>query len=223
MKTQQTDITSQVVALFRQLQQERQQHQARIEEIDRALAQVSGTAAVAPAKPAAQPAAAQPAAAGVARRGRGGNAMPLRVALAQVLAQGPKTKEELMAGVKKIGYRFVGTNPMNSLQAFLYGPGKKLFKRAEGKTFALPGGAAAPAPAAVKAAVPVKTAKRNISPASRRKMAEAARKMWADRRNAAKTPAPKPAKAKRPLSAEARKRISDAVKARWARQKAAQK
>ena len=209
MKNKQTDIVSQVVALFRQLQQERQQHQARIDKIDHALGELSGAAPVVSAKPAAQPAAA----AVVTRRGRGGNAMPLRVALAQVLAHGPKTKEELMSGVRGIGYRFAGSNPMNSMQAFLYGPGKKLFKRVEGKKFVLAGGAAGSA-AAVKGAAPATKAKRNISPAARKRMAEGARKRWAAQRGGVKAAAPKPAKARRALSAEARKRISDAVKAR---------
>ena len=215
MKNKPTDIVSQVVDLFRQLQQERQQHQARIDAIDRALGEIGGTAPVATAKPAAKPATAAVA----TRRGRGGNAMPLRVALARVLAQGPKSKDELMSGVRAIGYRFAGTNPMNSMQAFLYGPGKKLFKRVEGKKFVLAGGAAGSA----KAAAPAKQAKRNISPEARQRMIEGARKRWAGRKGAAKTAAAKPAKAKRVLSAEARQRISDAVKARWARQKAAKK
>lgn len=55
---------------------------------------------------------------------------------------------------------------------------------------------------------------RHITPAGRRRMAEAARQMWIERKRT------QPAGDARFMSAAARKRISQALKARWAERKA---
>jgi len=182
------NLIGQAIAIFQELQDRRSQLQAEIEEIDRALGAVRNGDSIAATIPAARPVSKSAPVKTAGRRGRGNNAMPLREAVAQVLASGPKTKEELLSGVRELGYRFATSDPANSLQAFLYGTGgKKLIQKAEGKRFALiAGGKSAPASrTTAKAAAPAK-AKRNISPAARKRMADAARKMWADRKKAAK-------------------------------------
>ena len=221
MQKLQRDIVGEAMALFQRLQQERGQHQNRIDEIDRALGHLRGAAPAAAAKTAARPAKVKSVVVG--RRGRGGNPMPLRAALVQVLAHGPRTKQELMAGVRKIGYRFKATDPMNSMQAFLYGAGKKLFKRVDGK-FSLAAGVSSSTPAAGK---PAKV-RRVISPEARKRISDAVKARWARQRagkNApAKTTPVKPAKAKRNISPESRKKMADAAKRMWAaRRKAANK
>ena len=89
------------------------------------------------------------------------NTMSLREAVLKVLTTIPMTKQALLDAVQKVGYRFASSNPMNSLQTFLYGTGKKLVKKVDGKFAAV--GAASPAvapktgsakPAKSKAAAP---------------------------------------------------------------------
>ena len=113
--------------------------------------------------------------------------LTLRQALFQVLANGPKTRKELLAGVQAVGYRFAAKKPMDSLKSFLSGAGKKLFKKVDGKKYALLAGVVpASAPVAkTQAAQPVPK-KRTMSAAGRKAIAEAAKKMWVARR-AAKT------------------------------------
>jgi hypothetical protein len=58
--------------------------------------------------------------------------------------------------------------------------------------------------------------KRVVSPAGRRRMAEAQRRRWAEVHKANGTPATKaPAKTKRKMSAAGRKRIAEATRKRW--------
>jgi hypothetical protein len=79
-----------------------------------------------------------------------------------------------------------------------------------------------PFPSARPAAV-LATAKpgRNISAAGRKRIADAARKMWAERRKGAKAVAKKAAPGGRTMSPDARKRIGEAMKKRWAEKKKA--
>jgi hypothetical protein len=107
--------------------------------------------------------------------------MPLREALIIVLSQGSKTKHELLEGVRKIGYRFAASDPMNSLQAFLYGSGKKLFQRVDGK-FALAGGASSSSNGPAKPA----KAKRTMSLQARKRISEAVKARWAKQKAAKK-------------------------------------
>ena len=162
----QTDILQAAISLFQKLRQERSEHQARVAAIDAVMAQLGG------AVPAATLAPVTPAAAPVGRRGRGNNTMRLQDAVAQSLAQGLQTKDELLAGVQRVGYRFATQNPMNSLQTFLYTTGKKLFPRVDGK-FSVAGAVAAP-----KAVKPAKV-KRTMSPAARKRISEAVKARWA--------------------------------------------
>lgn len=89
------------------------------------------------------------------------NTMSLQQAVLKVLTSTPVTKQALLDAVQKIGYRFASSNPMNSLQTFLYGTGKKLVKKVDGKFAAV--GTSSPAvapktgsakPAKSKAAAP---------------------------------------------------------------------
>jgi hypothetical protein len=107
------------------------------------------------------------------------NQMSLREAVLKVLSATPISRDELLAAVQKAGYRFASTNPLNSLQTFLYGSGKKLVKNVNGKFAATTASAATTKPPAP--AKPAK-AKRRISPEGRKRMAEAARKRWADKK-----------------------------------------
>ena len=59
------------------------------------------------------------------------NKLSLREAIVQATQARPLTKLEILAAVKKLGYRFATKDPMNSLGATLYNP--KKFKRVNGK------------------------------------------------------------------------------------------
>lgn len=109
------------------------------------------------------------------KRQSAGNTMPLREAVLKVLTATPVTRQELLAAVLKAGYRFASNDPLNSLQTFLYGSGKKLVKNVNGKFAAL--GTAATITPKPDASQPVK--KRKMSAAGRQAMAEAAKKRWA--------------------------------------------
>jgi transposase len=59
------------------------------------------------------------------------NPMSLRAAIVKVTSESPKTKAEILKSVKKLGYRFSGKDPMNSIGVVLYG--KPKFKNENGK------------------------------------------------------------------------------------------
>jgi hypothetical protein len=80
-------------------------------------------------------------------------------------------------------------------------------------------------PAAASAAPVAGRKRRKMSPAARKRIADAQKKRWAAVRKESGAPAAKAAapKAKRRLSAEGRKRIIEATKRRWAMVRAAAK
>lgn len=171
MQKNNLDIVGQAIALFQQLQKRRGELQAEIDRIDQALGQFSSGSS--------SPQGKQP------PRGLPANPLNLRQALTQVLQSGPKTKQEILNGVKQLGYVFSSQNPMNSLNAFLY-VNKKMVQKVDGNRVALVGGAAAlSSTAKPKTAAPARKAKRQISAEGRKRIAEAARKMWAERKKAA--------------------------------------
>jgi len=98
--------------------------------------------------------------------------MPLREAVSQAVAQGPLNRQEILQEIGKLGYKFNAKNPMKSLDVFLYGTGKHLFKRVDGK-FSLAGSTAKKG-----TAKPAK-AKRTMSAEGRKKIAATARARWA--------------------------------------------
>ena len=79
-------------------------------------------------------------------------------------------------------------------------------------------GASAESPSASPA-----NGRRTMSPAARKRIADAMRKRWAAVKKGAapKAPAPAPKRAKRHLSPEGRRRIIEATKKRWAAVRAA--
>jgi hypothetical protein len=64
---------------------------------------------------------------------RPNNEMTLPGAIAKVTAKSPLTIREIVEAVVQAGYKFSSANPINSVGVYLYGPGKKLFKRKAGK------------------------------------------------------------------------------------------
>lgn len=60
------------------------------------------------------------------------NPMSLREAVLKVTAKKALTKQEILDEVQKLGYRFGGGNPMNSLGVLLYGK-KPKFKNIDGR------------------------------------------------------------------------------------------
>jgi hypothetical protein len=54
-------------------------------------------------------------------------------AISQVTAKKPLTIREIVEAVQKVDYTFSSSNPVNSVGAFLYGTGKKAFKRVDGR------------------------------------------------------------------------------------------
>jgi len=59
------------------------------------------------------------------------NPMSLKAAVVKVTPAKPATKDQILAGVRKLGYRSATSDPMNSLNVVLYSG--KAFKNAAGK------------------------------------------------------------------------------------------
>ncbi len=116
----------QFIKLRQQLESERTQIIARLKDVDAALGSfqsVPVTASKTPGK----------------KRGPkpGGkrkvsNELSLKEAVVQALGKQQLTKEEVLAGVKKLGYQFRTANPLNSIGVILYGK-KPKFSRKDGK------------------------------------------------------------------------------------------
>ena len=111
------DSLTQYLKLQQALLKERAALQARLAQVEQALG-VTPAAAAAPA-PAARKALT-----------RFGNPMSLKTAVVKVTTGHPLTKPEILAAIKKIGYRFSGKDPMNSLSVVLYT--RKQFKNDKG-------------------------------------------------------------------------------------------
>src|SRR5256885_747570 len=125
------DITQQFVTLQRQLTSEKKGIEARLRQINEALGEISANA---PA-PAPAPAPAVSAAPVWGGGGRPGGGASLRTLVLEALKEGPKTKEEVLATVKKRGFKFTSKDPLNSLGVILYGKNPR-FNRADGRAFA---------------------------------------------------------------------------------------
>ncbi len=166
MKTR--DLLQQYHALRSALAKERETIEERLQEINTALG--TGGSAIPLASPPTPKKLGRP----PGKRKSVENTMPLREAVLKVLTATPVTRQELLAAVQKTGYRFASNEPLNSLQTFLYGSGKKLVKKVDGK-FAALGKPTAAVPKPEEAA-PKK--KRKLSAAGRKAIAEAVRKRW---------------------------------------------
>jgi hypothetical protein len=103
----------------------------------------------------------------------------LREAVLQLTSQRAMTKEEILQGVKQLGYKFSTSNPLNSLGVILYGKNPR-FKNEQGR-FSPAGGAAPARKAGGTAAMGAMGArkKRQLSPEARERIAAAQRARWA--------------------------------------------
>ena len=63
---------------------------------------------------------------------RAKNELSLKEAVVQAIGQNTLSKEDILAAVKKLGYKFAAKNPTNSLNTLLYGK-KPKFKNTAGK------------------------------------------------------------------------------------------
>ncbi len=111
------DIIKQFLSSRDSLQQEKAALENRLTQINRALStQTNAAPTVAPKRKAAA---------------RVVNKLSLREAIVQATQAKALSKLEILAAVKKLGYRFATKDPMNSLGATLYNP--KKFKNTGGK------------------------------------------------------------------------------------------
>ena len=176
-----SDILKQYVDLRNSLEQERSELETRLREIEAVL---GGTMEIAPPTALTAPEPKVPAPA-PARSRRLKNPMSLREAIIQVTSKKPLTKQEIRDAVERLGYRFTGKDPMNSIEVVLYG---KKFVRKDGK-FSPPAGtklspaatetvpsAPAPRPVQAKAAT---SSRGRLSAEGRRKIIEATKARWA--------------------------------------------
>ena len=203
------DLIKDYVAARKALQQEQARITQRLAEIDQVLGSSDEGPAAKPA-PAGKPARR-------ARGGRGGNALTMKEAVAQVLQGQSLNKAQILDALKASGYKFNTKNPANSLGVLLYG-NKQLIKNTKG-VFSLAKGATAPA----KSPGPAK--KRTMSAEGRARIAAAQKKRWAKVKKAKSATATKtaPAKKRRTMSPEARAKIAAAARKRWAEVKKAAK
>jgi hypothetical protein len=189
------------------LRREKTELEERLKQLNEALGETSGMiesgggeqASSAPAKTAAAPSAR----AGKQGAGRGGrrgrrtsSGLSLRDAVLEVTASGPKTKDEILDGIKDLGYKFSTNNPKNSLGVILYGKNPR-FKNEDGK-FSPVGGASAGSrgakgasnssgsAASASGAGAFSRKKRQLSPEARERIAAAQRARWAKRKSGGK-------------------------------------
>lgn len=117
------DVLKEYVSLRQSLLAEKTRIEKRLHEINAALGTEDPTRAPLPPKPTAVSKRALPK--------RIKNPLSLKAAILKVTSEGPKTKQEIFEAVKKLGYRFAGKDPMNSIGVVLYG--KPKFKNKDGK------------------------------------------------------------------------------------------
>ena len=110
----------QFIKLRKQLEKERAKIIERLQEVDAALGAFKIATTPAATKPAAAP------------RKRVSNEMSLKEAIVKVASGKTMTKEEILQGITKLGYKFRTSNPLNSMNVVLYGK-KPKFKVQDGK------------------------------------------------------------------------------------------
>jgi hypothetical protein len=114
-----SDRLKEFVVLRQALLKEKAELEQRLEQLDRAL-DLNG--ATTPPRPSHRPA---------ARPKTARNPVSLKGAVLEVTKNKGLTKSEIMAALKKIGYRFTAKDPMNFLNTVLYTG--KVFKNEGGK------------------------------------------------------------------------------------------
>lgn len=166
------------VDLRNSLAREKAQLEERLSQINQALGETEAPApkTASPRQPASAP-----------RRGRPAKSgLSLREAVLEVTANGPMTKQEILDGVKALGYRFSTSNPMNSLGVILYGKNPK-FKNEGGRFSPVGAGASSSRGATASGSTSgakgngsaFKRKKRKLSPEARERIAAAQRERWA--------------------------------------------
>lgn len=128
------DIVTRILQLHASLIKEKTSLEQRLAIINKALGSIGGV--VSSGSPVSKVSVAiatpKPGKRGGARR-RLDNPMPLKKAIIQVTKPKPLTKEEILAAVLKLGYKFTGPNPMSSINVHLYTKGQ--FKKHSGGRF----------------------------------------------------------------------------------------
>ena len=170
---QHQDALGQFRKLYQNLSQERDRIQARIAELDAAL-NLSSAAGV--TSSATRSSFGRVSGEAVSKNGLG-----MREAIQQVTASSPLPVRQIVEAMQQIGFKFRSSNPVNSVGSYLYGKeGKKHFKRSDSGFSPLAGAGSLKSTPSI-----AKPAKRKMSAAGRRAIAEGARKRWAAH-NAAK-------------------------------------
>ncbi len=113
----------QFIKLRQQLESERTQIAARLQEVDAALGSFHSavTASKTQGKRGPKPG-----------RRKVSNEVSLKDSILKVMGKQQMTKEQILEGVVKSGYRFRTRNPLNSIGVILYGK-KPKFSRKDGK------------------------------------------------------------------------------------------
>lgn len=127
------DNLKQYMSIRAALVEERNKLKARIVDIDKLLGEVitfDDSEVKKPQQPQPGTVAEQP------KRFR--NSTSLRNAVVKLLSERPMTKREILDRLGEIGYQFTARNPMNSLNALLYGRQPKF--KVDGLYFSLPEG-----------------------------------------------------------------------------------
>jgi len=116
----------QFIKLRQQLESERTQIALRLQEVEAALGSFTTAPLVAP-KTSGEKRGPKP-----GSKRKVSNELSLKEAVVQALGKQQLTKEEVLAGVRKLGYQFRTANPLNSIGVILYGK-KPKFSRKDGK------------------------------------------------------------------------------------------
>jgi len=120
MKSAGNDKLQQYLSSLKALHAEKARLEARLEQINTALADTPGAAT---GRRAGR----------VGRRGRTRrNGLSLREAVVQVTRSRALSKPEILQAIQKIGYKFATKDPMNSLNAMLYAPANR-FRNQNGR------------------------------------------------------------------------------------------
>ena len=120
MKSAGNDKLQQYLSSLKALHAEKARLEARLEQINAALADTPGAATGRRGRR-------------VGRRGRTRrNGLSLREAVVQVTRSRALSKPEILQAVQKVGYKFATKDPMNSLNAMLYAPANR-FRNQNGR------------------------------------------------------------------------------------------
>jgi len=114
------------IKLRQQLESERAQIASRLQEVEAALGSFQAAPLVIP-KPPGKKRGPKP-----GSKRKVSNEVSLKDSILKVIGKQQMTKEQILEGVVKSGYRFRTSNPANSLNVILYGK-KPKFSRKDGK------------------------------------------------------------------------------------------